>query len=338
MNLDQIVAQALSILDDHQRRAFVAEPLAALQGPLGLTVRPVPRLSARRDDGGACDGMSFLDDGVILYAPTPNSRRENFTLAHELGHWLIDQLDDVYSWLADQSDPPRLLETICDRIAAELLLPRPVINSVVTSRPLRAQHVLDLYARSRASRPACAIAVARRLPGLGAVVIIDRTAAQVSFASIQPDAEQGWPVVFPWRSQEVPPGHPLRSVTATSPFSGRITWQTPWGNQQYYYTDAVGEGARVIAVFSDTDKWGSEQLHLDPLREYDERPVADLTCCGQVTAVRGYPCPDCGQPFCPRCGLCRCQKAALREQRCIQCTLSYQPHLLVGGLCPDCRD
>ncbi|HEY0227399.1 MAG TPA: ImmA/IrrE family metallo-endopeptidase, partial [Mycobacterium sp.] len=325
MNVDRLVAKALSIVEDRHRQAFAADPVAVLQASLGLTVRSVPQLSARRDDGGACDGMSFLDDGVILYAPTPNSRRANFTLAHELGHWLIDQLDDAYDWLADQTDPPRLLETVCDRIAADLLLPPSLIDSAIAARPLRAQHVLDLYERSNASRPACAIAVARRLPSFGAVVIIDSAQAEVSFASIQPDAEQGWPAVIPWRGQQVPPGHPLRSVTSVSPFTGRIMWRTRWGYQQHYYTDAVGEGNRVIAVFCDADEWGSEHLHIDPAREYDQRPVADLTCCGQTTAVRGYPCPDCGQPYCPRCGLCRCQKAALREQRCDNCTLQYQP-------------
>ena len=39
--------------------------------------------------------LSYLSDGVVLYRSTGN-RRENFTMAHELGHWLVDQTNDVY--------------------------------------------------------------------------------------------------------------------------------------------------------------------------------------------------------------------------------------------------
>lgn len=111
MNLEVCVERALSLLTDDVRARFTESPMAVLREDLKLTVRPAEHLSDARDDGGACDGVSFLQDGVILYAPTPWSRRENFTLAHELGHWLVDQAPDVYDWLADQDEPGRLLET-----------------------------------------------------------------------------------------------------------------------------------------------------------------------------------------------------------------------------------
>jgi len=64
-----------------------------------LTVRAVDHLDDARADGGVCDGVSYLNDGVILYRSTGN-RRENFTLAHELGHWLVDQADATLRKLA----------------------------------------------------------------------------------------------------------------------------------------------------------------------------------------------------------------------------------------------
>jgi hypothetical protein len=335
--LDQWVERALGCLGGAIQEKFVTNPIRVLRDDLNLKVQKVEHLTSRRDDGGACDGVSFLQDGVILYAPTPTSRRENFTLAHELGHWLVENLDGFYDWLADQDDPPRVLETACDRIAQRLLLPDNVVDSVVGERPVRAHHVLDLYDVTQASRPACAIALGNRLPGLGAVVIIDRMSREVAYASVKPDPEQGWPVVFPWPGQSVPAGHPLLNVGPAAAFARRISWRNSWGKQEDFYADAVGENKRVLAVFCEIDLWGSERLHIDPPREFDKRPIMDIYCCGSPRTVRGYPCPSCGQSHCPECGRCWCERVALREQACSKCFLRFLPHLLVGGVCEECR-
>ena len=283
--------------------------------------------------------MSFLQDGVILFAPSPLSRRQNFTLAHELGHWLINQAEGVFDWVADQDDPPRVMETICDRIAQRLLLPEASVDAVFATRdPVRAAHLLELFDATQASRPVCAIALSRRLPGLGAVVIIDRSSATVTHASVRPDPEQGWPVVFPWPGQAVPSGHPFNAAAPDFAYTRRSFWRDTWGRQQDYYIDALADGSRLIAVFSAADLWQAEHLHLDGLREFDQRPTTDIRCCGQTRAVRAWPCPDCGEPNCPKCGLCRCARQAQREELCAgTCFLRFQPHLLVNGLCEECR-
>ncbi|HPZ51027.1 MAG TPA: hypothetical protein PLA44_14340, partial [Propionibacteriaceae bacterium] len=79
MDLDLAAAAALAALDGATRRWFVNDPLAALAG-LGLAVEAVPHLDEARDGGGACDGASYVHDEVILYRPSPYSRRQNFTL------------------------------------------------------------------------------------------------------------------------------------------------------------------------------------------------------------------------------------------------------------------
>jgi hypothetical protein len=140
MNLEGCVDQALSLLTDDVRARFAGDPFSVLRDDLELTVGAVEHLASSRDDGGACDGVSFLQDGVILYAPTPASRRENFTLAHELGHWLAEKAPDIYDWIADQDEPGRLLETVCDRIAQRLLLPESAATAVIANGPIRAQH------------------------------------------------------------------------------------------------------------------------------------------------------------------------------------------------------
>lgn len=341
MNLDRCVEEALRMLEPQVRQRFATAPQKVLVADLHLTVRPVDRLVASREEGGSCDGVSFLDDGVILYAPTPNSRRENFTLAHELGHWLIEQAEGLYDWIADQDDPARLLETLCDRIAQKLLLSHELISVAVQGEPVRAEHVLLLFDLSTASLPVCAIALADRLPNLGAVVILNSEAEAVASASIKPDHDRGWPKVFPWPGEPLPPGHPLTTMDVRSPrgFRQKTYWRNRWGAQEPFYVDALPVRGQIVAVFSSVDLWAAEQLHLDPARDFDRRPSALIRCCGEDRAVRGFPCSDCGRPFCPQCGRCHCQRMAVREQLCAgSCFMQFQPHLLVGGLCEECRD
>lgn len=337
MNLEGCVEQALCQLPDDVRARFTANPMAVLRDDLDLTVTAVERLADTRDGGGACDGVSFLQDGVILYAPTPWSRRENFTLAHELGHWLAERAPDVYDWIADQDEPGRLLETVCDRIAQRLLLPDNAASAVIARSPIRAQHLIDLYGATQASRPVCAIALAKHLPGLGAIAIIDRHARTVAHASVKPDPEQGWPSVFPWRGQQLTDEYPLLRLEPGESIARRLAWRTPWGTQADFYVDAVGDDQRIIAVFCDSDLWGIERFHAPIQRGFDPRPPLTGSCCGTTFERRGYPCPDCEQPFCPRCGDCRCARDAKSAVVCAGCFLQFQPHLVVDGLCVDCR-
>jgi hypothetical protein len=339
--LEDCVAAALSKLDAEVRSRFPTDPLLTMRTDLGLKVHEADHLTERRADGGACDGLSFLKDGVILYAPTYQSRRENFTLAHELGHWLVTQVPEIFDWLSVQPKPA--LETLCDRIAQRLLLDDGTIFAVVGAGPIRAQHVLDLYASSQASMPACAIALAARLPGLGAIVLVDRDRDDddpvVRYASIRPDPVRGWPKVYPWPGQKVPAAHPLRFITEAAPVQRRTCWATPWKETADFYMDAIAVSSRrAIGVLADSDLWGAERFHPHSRRDYDERPEQEITCCGQIRIARGYPCQECGQVHCPSCGKCRCDRQIDELVRCAGgCFLSYKPNLLVDGLCEECR-
>lgn len=340
--LQDCIDGALAVLDPEVNHRFASNPLATMRTDLGLLVEAAPHLSERRNDGGACDGMSFAKDGVVLYAPTPFSRRENFTLAHELGHWLVDQTPAVFDWLFEQPDPGRALETVCDGAAQRLLLSEHQVTAVLGQSPVQARHVLDLYEHSNASVPVCAIALASRLPGVGAIVIVARDAieetATVEYASVHPDAVQGWPKVYPWPGQNVPVGHPLQFMAEGSSVRRRSFWASPWNERAEFYLDAVAVRNRCVAVLADTDLWGAERFHPDTPRAFDERPEREITCCGQTSKVRGYPCPKCGEVPCPACGKCRCDRQDDALVLCAGgCFLKYRPNLLVNGLCEDCR-
>lgn len=337
MKLDACVDTALGQLSKDVLARFADAPAATMEKDLGLVVRPVETLAAFRPDGGACDGVSFLQDGVILYSPTATSKRENFTLAHELGHWLVEKAPEIYDWIADQDEPGPVLETVCDRIAQRLLVPEHLSMGAIGSGPLRAQHLIGLHESTHASRPVCAIALAKHLPGLGAVVLIDRFTQAVSHASINPHPELGWPRVFPWRGQHLGESHPLLQLGAGRARTGRISWRTPWGAQADFYVDAVGEDTRVIAVFSETDIWAAARFHPTTNLEFDSRPTLTGFCCGKAFEVTGYPCTSCRQPYCPKCGHCACQRQILQEVTCTRCFLKFHPRLVLDGECVDCR-
>ena len=324
------------------RDRFPADPLGTMRGDLNLKVQAAEHLAERRADGGACDGLSFVQDGVILYAPTHTSRRENFTLAHELGHWLVTQVPSIFDWLFGQPNAKRILETLCDRIAQRLLLGDGAIATVVGAGPVRAQHVVDLYESNQASMPVCAIALAVQLPGTGAIMLVDRGQDDepvIRYASVRPDPTRGWPKVYPWPGQRVPAAHPLRFITEAAPVQRLTYWATPWDERADFYMDALAISTRrTIAVLADTDIWAAEKFHPQTRRDYDERPEQQITCCGQIRVVRAYPCQDCGQVHCPNCGACRCDRQNAELVRCAgRCFLSYKPYLLVNGLCNDCR-
>lgn len=334
--LEECTEAALGVLEDQTREAFTTSPLTYLKD-LGLNVQASDHLAERRDDGGSCDGMSFLKDDVILYAPT-ESRRENFTLAHELGHWLVYQVDDIYDWLDDQPEPDVALETLCDRIASRLLVPDTVLRQAVGEGPVQARHVTEIYRATNASIPVCGIALASQLPTLGAVIVVRHSTQGVEYASIHPDPERGWPKVRPWPGQSVPRAHPLRRLTSIgASLTIRSFWEMPWRTRADFYLDAVAGKRRTIAVFADTDLWHVDRFHPVTNREFDDRPEREVRCCGTTRRVRGYPCAKCDELYCPECGQCRCDRQAAAEKRCAgPCGLQYMPHLLTDGLCDQC--
>ena len=264
--LERHARRILGQIAETDREALAADPKRALTERFGLRVREQAELAQRRDAGGWCDGISFLDDGVVLYAPSPFSRRENFTLTHELGHKLTEEDDDTLDWLADRDQPERDLEQLCDLIAARLLLPEALITQVLDRRPPEAAHIRALYEASAASEVVCAIALAQRLPCQGAVVIMDIGSSTVSYASVASPEDDGWPLAYPWPRQEIPAHHRLARLDADQAVREKSWWATPWGERQDYYLDAIAGSRRIHAVLAVRDLWQVTRFHTDTTR------------------------------------------------------------------------
>jgi hypothetical protein len=336
MNLAECVELALAGMDPEIRETFADGPKAALRG-LGLTARAVDTLG-QRGDGGSCDGVSFVQDRVVLYAPT-ESRRQNFTLAHEAGHFLVEQNDDVMVWLAELKNTDRMLENVCDQIAQELLLPKELIDSTLNGDPPMARNLSDMFWQSSASEQVCAIALANRLKVMGAVVIADRFTCEVTFVSVHPGNSEDWPLVYPRKGDQLPGGAvrlPLGNMRDDA-FSGRIEWTDRYRRTDIYYTDAVATPKRLHIVLAERDLWGCEPLHVGAGPAVNAAPVIVINCCGEARQVRGWPCQSCHEPYCPVCGKCVCGRADARAAMCTKCFMRVAAHLVVNGVCVDCR-
>ena len=332
MILTQWAAQIVGGITEPVRRDLSESLAVAIELHFGLAVTPGEAFGTR-GAGGWCDGVSIIEGGLILYRPTP-SRRENFTLLHELAHHLIASNIDCVSWLADQPEPPRVLEQLCDLVAAEILLPPDEVAAALRHGPPDAPAVVALFEATNASRSACAIAIARKLPCDGFVALIEEGSDEVFFAARNLDTRP-----YAWRGDPLPAGHPLRR----HPPPGRALtwWPTPGGaDRREYYMSAATAGGWVFAVFAEGNLFGVPGFHLPQIVEEDRGYDGEITCpCGYRGKTRWWPCPSCGISQCPRCDECECDRRARREKRvpCRRCYTSVLPHLLIDGLCDGCR-
>lgn len=286
-----------------------------------------------RGQGGWCDGMSISSAGVILYRPTGN-RRENFTLAHELGHLLVEQDDVCLSWLADQQDPLRTREQLCDGIAARVLIPAGVVDKVLAGGPPNAGCLQRLHDATTASWPACVNALAERLPCDGFVAIIDTYDNTIYYAS---RARDTYP--YAWARDSLPSGHTLAQ---TPPPNQAVSWWPRYNVNEHrrYYLSAEDAGSFTHAVFAENDLWGVEIFHAPQTDQDDRRYDGSISCrsCGYSGRTALFPCNTCHTDTCQKCGECDCdRRARVKTFRCAECTTSVLPHLIVDGRCPACR-
>src|SRR4051794_37209761 len=113
--------QLIDALPASVKAGLRADPHATLRRHFKLKLHPVAA-PPERGHRGWCDGLSILEGRTVFYVST-RGRRENFTLLHELGHFLTAESPAFMNWVADLADPCAMIEAVCDRIAALLLLP-----------------------------------------------------------------------------------------------------------------------------------------------------------------------------------------------------------------------
>lgn len=328
-----VTAWARRVLDelDADVRADLADSLAtAIELHFGLTVTPAESFG-ERGAGGWCDGVSIIDSGVILYRHTA-SRRQNFTLMHELGHHLVDTNLECLTWLADEPDPPRVLEQLCDQIAAGLLIATDAIDISLAVGPPDAAAVVGLFRDTEASRSACAIAIVHRLPCDGFIALLEEGATEVFFAARARDTRP-----YAWRGDTIPAGHPLRQDPP--PARAKAWWPYPnSGERREYFMSTFTADGWTVAVLAENNLFDVPGFHLPQQVDEDRGNDAEITCpCGYRGKTRMWPCQRCGVPECPKCGECDCARRDRKLIACENCFSKVQPHLIVDGLCDQCR-
>ena len=238
------VDRLLAAIPAEAKRDLADSPEVGIQRHFSLTIEAAPSF-ASRGNGGWCDGSSITDSGIILYRPT-NSRRENFTLLHELAHHLIANDEACLNWLADRPESLRELEQLCDCLAAALLIPRQLIDTALAGRPPSATTLDKLYGSSQGSRSACAVALAQRLPCDGFVALVDTTTSSIFFSARARDTRP-----YGWKGDAVPAGHPLRVAPVAE--KAVTWWPYPEGEHRQFYLSAMAEGDLIYAVFAEND-------------------------------------------------------------------------------------
>lgn len=329
--VNSVAGQLVGKVHSDLRNRFATDPLSALQVDFGLDVVEAG-YPTRRGDGGSCDGLSFLDAETIYFRPTFTDR-QYFTLAHELAHFLVERDDDAMDWLTSEPNTGGLLEKVCDAGAGRLLIPDEVIRTLGSSPT--AQDIVTLANSTHASRSACIVRAAERLPCAGFIALVDPHQQEVFFASRHEDTRP-----YAWQGSPVPDAHNLRRLSAGQEVKSESWWPLPNDDRVHYYMNACHDGEWVFAVFSERDLWQITNFHPRQERPGDDRPELTLACpdCGFRGSFRGYPCTDCRTPYCPGCQHCECDRRAARSRLCKSCRLMKAKHLLDdSGICIDCR-
>ena len=328
---DRLVAS----LESATRELLSRNPKEAATSCFGLCLSEASTLGQRRGADGWCDGLSFTEEGVVLYAATPRSRRENFTIAHEIGHHLVDtdEDDDLWDWLGDHSERGAFIEHTCDAVASRLLLPRDQVGAALANRQPSGSLLHELFISSEASREVCAISIAERIGCDGFVLLAKADTATVTFASRFKETRPS-----PLRGDNLPSSHSLRSLQPKQ-IQAQESWWPNWGNDRrsYYQHAFRDDNDWIYAVFAVNDLWGASRLHL-PQEEPVPRPKFQVNCsCGYRGITSNFPCPTCHKAPCPDCG-CDCDwKTKLPTGRCQNCFKTVRSHLLDNGRCDDCR-
>jgi Zn-dependent peptidase ImmA (M78 family) len=331
----RLARRLATALGDDQRTALSGDPRGFLQA-MGIRVRPLQHVPA--SEMCACDGAYFpYPFPNIAYAPTPGSRRQNFTLAHEFGHHLIRGNDDVLSALHDLDENAGRVaeERVCHAFASLILVPDQVIEQILAGRPPEARHLREVFTASSASLEACAVRLAEYLPANGYVAIVEPTDRRIRFASPSPGASYQW-----GRHTPLPAQHPLWRVHASGAFrgQGQVVWAS--GSRMSLWLDAVADGNLVHAVFSETRYWGGEGLSLLDQPPTAARPTAMSGSCRHCGAdTWGYTaCPKCDDVRCRLCGCCGCGAPPPTTRLCSICSLEKGKGQFRSATTMACRD
>jgi hypothetical protein len=304
--------------------------LTALRNdPFGTLVRST-EITVSIEDGlgntGCGGGGYYRPSPPTIHLHPATSRRDNFTLLHELAHHLQQRHDQWGYTLIDMVEPNRrkVEEAVCDQFAAQVLMPISDTDRHATSlHP--ADVMAGLFARSEASRSATLQRVREMLPPdarwLLAVADLDGVVTTSSTTYDDPPPPKGF-------TQEG-----FRQVAAES-MEAAVRREFHEGIE--YRTGSVLDDLRVEAALDHEERYVFLALRPTtasgsgtwtfPAQECSN-PVCEKTFQARKSSGR---CGTCQEFKCPHCHRCSCT-APDRPTRCGTCFMPYTPAEMASG-------
>jgi Zn-dependent peptidase ImmA (M78 family) len=191
------------------RRYGVTRPdeidLDAIAADQGLIIR------RRALDGADARLVAVNDHGIITVNSAGHSKRQRFSIGHELGHWFRDRHDEglISCTKADASPAnqmARTRESEANVFSADLILPPYLVRSDVGGRPPTIDLIVDVSEAYAASIPAAAIRVVRLATCPAAVAVHGVTGREWCFENV------AWPTGDFYISREVHHESPTMSL------------------------------------------------------------------------------------------------------------------------------
>ncbi len=144
------VSQKLAIVNDYLEAATVPIEVVQLAKRLGLRVFNAPwpdsvsgKIQRDPKHGG--------DSGFAIFVNQTHSHvRRRFTIAHEIGHYVLHESqigDGIFDDALYRSGLSNAVEAQANRMAADILMPRPLLDRYVTingSDPARLAKIFDV--------------------------------------------------------------------------------------------------------------------------------------------------------------------------------------------------
>lgn len=300
---------------------------AAVEDVLNL-----PSLTIVDDDTPGCSVAGSCDKitGAITVVRASRGRM-NFTTLHELAHVRGHTNWDFQEALAQAEQVSRrdVEEDACEAFAAELLLPAGVVDPVVDRWNVTARAVAELARLGRASREACAVAVAHRLTAPGYVAIVDDT-EHLQFAA---------------RSGDVLP------LRRGSDQSRSVVRHLHYGREHYRDRDVL-----IFSGGAATDEMDVDVLADGPVlyvvATTDSAPWVNVNlpkpfsapaegwCDNCQTSFRGgRMCGNCGALVHDVCGRCECAVPVRTKQQVCSSCWQERPIAMFSGsstICSEC--
>jgi hypothetical protein len=125
----------------------------------------------------------------ILIDQDSTPKRQRFTLAHEVMHFLIQQDDDLLSDLHEAYEGKELenqLEALCNLGAAEMLLPSEIVDTALVKKGQSPRLVPVLAEAQQVSEEVVIIALAERGPTPSIVLMAGSKPLRVYFSAKHP--------------------------------------------------------------------------------------------------------------------------------------------------------